>query len=377
MIISFVIPCLNEAETLAIVIRKCFQSLSKLQVEGEIIIADNGSEDGSPEIARSLGAVVVNVPERGYGAAIMAGIEAAQGKYIVMGDADDSYSLDAVAEFYSKLEDGFDLVMGNRFRGGIEEGAMPWLHKYLGNPVLSRIGRTFFQIPVGDFHCGLRAFRRDSIMKIQLKSSGMEFASEMVVKAALNQLSIVEVPTRLSRDGRSRRPHLRTWRDGWRHLAFLLAASPRWLFLYPALVLIGMGSFGSLLTVRGELHLGGISLSTNAFFLFLSWMIVGIQILLFSILARVFSSKFGFLPRSRNISLFERFFSLERGVLLGSFLTFVSLVATIVLLFSWRGRSFEIWEIEEVLRITGFIILGTTVGIQVVFASFFAALLQA
>jgi glycosyltransferase involved in cell wall biosynthesis len=224
--LSVVLPCLNEAETLATCVRKAQESLLRLGVVGEVVVADNGSTDGSQEIAMAHGARVVDVPRRGYGAALMAGIGAAHGEYVLMADADDSYALDDLDDFVAALRDGADLVMGNRFKGGIEAGAMPFLHRYLGNPVLSKMGRVLFQIPVRDFHCGIRAFRRDRMMELGLRTSGMEFASEMVVRASLAQLNIVEVPTTLRPDGRSRSPHLRTWRDGWRHLRFLLAFSP-------------------------------------------------------------------------------------------------------------------------------------------------------
>jgi glycosyltransferase involved in cell wall biosynthesis len=231
MELTVVLPCLNEAETLAVCIRKAKSSIASLGVDGEVVVADNGSTDGSQGIARDEGARVVDVPIRGYGAALMAGITEAQGTFVIMADADDSYDLSNLGPFLEALRGGADLVMGNRFAGGIEPGAMPALHRYLGNPVLTAIGRVLFRSPVRDFHCGIRGFRRDAIIGLDLRTTGMEFASEMVVKATLQKLAIVEVPTTLSPDGRSRPPHLRTWRDGWRHLRFLLLYSPRWLFL--------------------------------------------------------------------------------------------------------------------------------------------------
>ena len=231
MELTVVLPCLNEAETLAVCIRKAKASIAGLGIDGEVVIADNGSTDGSQDIARAEGARVVDVPIRGYGAALTAGIADAKGEFVIMGDADDSYDLSNLGPFVEALRGGADLVMGNRFAGGIEPGAMPALHRYLGNPVLTAVGRILFRSPVKDFHCGLRGFRREAILELDLRTTGMEFASEMVVKATLNKLNIVEVPTTLSPDGRSRAPHLRTWRDGWRHLRFLLLYSPRWLFL--------------------------------------------------------------------------------------------------------------------------------------------------
>src|SRR5208337_2449132 len=236
--LSIVMPCLNEAETLATCIRKAQSYLSRSGVSGEIVIGDNGSTDGSQQIASSLGARVIPVPIRGYGAALYGAISAAEGRYCIMGDADDSYDFDNLDAFVCKLREGYDLVMGNRFQGGILPGAMPPLHRYLGNPVLTGIGRLFFRSPVGDFHCGLRAFRKEAIERLDLRTLGMEFASEMVVKATAFGLRITEIPTTLSPDGRARTPHLRTWRDGWRHLRFLLLYSPRWLFLYPGIFLL-------------------------------------------------------------------------------------------------------------------------------------------
>ncbi|MTA42772.1 MAG: glycosyltransferase, partial [Actinobacteria bacterium] len=256
MELSVVLPCLNEAETLAVCIRKARASMNELGIDGEVVIADNGSTDGSQDIARSEGARVVDVPTRGYGAALIAGITDAKGTFVIMGDADDSYDLSNLGPFVEALRGGAELVMGNRFAGGIAPGAMPALHRYLGNPVLTAVGRVLFRSPVKDFHCGLRGFRRDAILELDLRTTGMEFASEMVVKATLNKLTIVEVPTTLSPDGRSRPPHLRTWRDGWRHLRFLLLYSPKWLFLYPGIVvfLLGLILGGALL--RGPINVG-------------------------------------------------------------------------------------------------------------------------
>lgn len=374
--LSVVIPCLNEEETIAAVVEKSFLSISRLGISGEVIVADNGSTDNSKVIASYLGARVIDVPKKGYGAALMGGISAAKGTYIVMGDADDSYSLDDLGGFVDKLDQGFDLVMGNRFRGGIDDGAMPWLHKYLGNPVLSWIGRIFFKINIGDFHCGLRAFSRDSIGKLNLRSEGMEFASEMVVKAALNNMRITEIPTRLRKDGRSRKPHLRTWRDGWRHLIFLLAASPRWLFLYPAILLILFGTTGIALTAPGEATFVSLSIDLNAFFISLAFFMTGTQTLLLSILARVFSGKHGFLPESRNVSLFERYFTLEKGITLGLVFLALSVSGLYYLALDWTGSDFESLTPASALRITGFIVLALSLGIQLIFASFFASLVQ-
>src|SRR5580692_2966878 len=259
LLVTILMPCLNEAETLAFCVRQAVTALRDNNVAGEVVVADNGSTDGSQKIATEEGARVVDVPARGYGAALIAGIEAARGRTILMADADASYHFEHLPRFLPRLDEGYDLVMGNRFSGSIEPGAMPPLHRYLGNPVLSAIGQIFFSIPVRDFHCGLRAFRRDSILALNLRTTGMEFASEMVVKSSLAGLRMTEVPTTLSPDGRSRPPHLRSWRDGWRHLRFLLLFSPRWLFYYPGLAALAVGLCLSAALLPGPLalHFGG------------------------------------------------------------------------------------------------------------------------
>src|SRR6202042_2802529 len=263
LLVTILMPCLNEAETLAFCVRQAVAALRDNNIAGEVIVADNGSTDGSQKIATDEGARVVPVPIRGYGAALLAGIEAARGKYVLMADADASYDFGQLPRFLAKLEEGNDLVMGNRFSGEIKPGAMPPLHRYLGNPVLSYIGRLFFNIPARDFHCGIRAFRRDAMLDLNLRTTGMEFASEMVVKSSLANLRLSEVPTTLSPDGRSRPPHLRTWRDGWRHLRFLLLFSPRWLFLIPGATLLAVGMVLSVAVLPGPLVLGGITLDVN------------------------------------------------------------------------------------------------------------------
>jgi glycosyltransferase involved in cell wall biosynthesis len=375
--LTILIPCLNESETLLTCIRKAQGSLQTLNISGEVLVADNGSTDGSQDIAIMAGARVVNVPERGYGAALISGINNSDSKYIVMGDADDSYALDDLGHFVNKLEDGFDLVMGNRFLGGISPGAMPWLHKYLGNPVLSWLGRVLFKVPIGDFHCGLRAFRTDSIRGLKLRSIGMEFASEMVVKAQLNGLRISEVPTTLKPDGRSRAPHLRTWRDGWRHLIFLLVASPRFLFLYPGILFLFLGFSGLSLTVSGTNDFFLFFLGSNTFLLSIGLILVGVQIILMAMLARIFSSKVGTLPVTKHVSRFQARFSLERGIVLGLFLVLISLAGVFLMIFDWNGTGFETFSTSTTLRISGGVVLALLSGVQILFASFFASMIQA
>src|SRR5216683_2493132 len=256
-------PCLNEAETVATCVRKAAGFLREHGIDGEIVVADNGSTDGSQRLAEEAGARVVAVSAKGYGNALLGGIVDAQGRYIIMGDADDSYDFTALMPFVSALRDGADLVMGNRFRGGIAPGAMPPLHRYLGNPVLSFVGRLFFRSAIGDFHCGLRGFNRDSVMALNLQATGMEFASEMVVKAALAGQHVTEVPTTLAKDGRSRPPHLHTWRDGWRHLRFLLLYSPRWLFLYPGALLMLAGAAAGAWLLPGPRTIAGVAFDVH------------------------------------------------------------------------------------------------------------------
>jgi hypothetical protein len=293
-----------------------------------------------------------------------------------MGDADDSYALDDLKLFVSKLDQGFELVMGNRFQGGVAPGAMPWLHKYLGNPILSWIGRLFFKVPIGDFHCGLRAFRTSSIRSLNLRATGMEFASEMVVKASLNGLRITEVPTTLKPDGRSRPPHLRTWRDGWRHLVFLLAASPRWLFLYPGVFLSGLGLIGIGFTLRGPLNIGNMQFDLNTYLFSIGLVLIGTQTVFFGILARIFSTNFGMLPVNSTVKRFADRFSLERGIILGALLMVVSLVAAFALLGRWSGNSLIGLDKDSAFRVSGLVVLTSGVGIQTLFASFFASMLQ-
>ena len=291
--LTILMPCLNEAETIEACVRKAMAFLQSSGIDGEVLIADNGSTDGSQSLATAAGARVVAVAEKGYGAALIGGIADARGRYVIMGDADDSYDFSDLMPFVKRVRDGTDLVMGNRFRGGIEPGAMPFLHRYLGNPVLSVLGRMFFRIPIRDFHCGLRGFNRDRIRDLNLLTTGMEFASEMVVKSALAHYRVEEVPTTLRKDGRSRPPHLRTWRDGWRHLHFLLMFSPRYLYMLPGLALSLAGASGSMLLYRGPLHVThGVTLDVHSYVFFVFLTVIGAQFLLFGVIARSIASTF-------------------------------------------------------------------------------------
>ncbi|KOV79936.1 glycosyltransferase family 2 protein [Nocardia sp. NRRL S-836] len=369
--LTIVLPCLNEAETLETCVRKAKQSIERLGVKGEVVVADNGSTDGSQDIARANGARVVDVPRRGYGAALMAGIEAAGGKYVLMADADDSYALDDIEGFLVELRKGADLVMGNRFQGGIAPGAMPFLHRYLGNPVLSKVGKVFFRIPVGDFHCGIRAFRRDRMLELGLRTSGMEFASEMVVRSALNHRSIVEVPTTLRPDGRSRAPHLRTWRDGWRHLRFLLAFSPRWLLYYPSAVFGTLGLLGLLWLSFGPAEVGGIGFGLQSMLAFATMFILGLQGVGLAVVARSYAAHLGLLPppTGRLILRIARA-SLERGVWIGALLILLGIGCFVGAVLTWGATGFGALDVVETMRIPILGMVSIVSGFQMISVSF-------
>jgi glycosyltransferase involved in cell wall biosynthesis len=374
--LSIVMPCLNEAETLATCIEKANAWLKANEVSGEVVIGDNGSTDGSQKIALDLGARVVNVPRKGYGAALMGAIEAAKGKYVIMGDSDDSYDFSNLNPFISELRNGYDLVMGNRFKGGIKPGAMPFLHRYLGNPVLSFVGKLFFNCPVNDFHCGLRGFRQDIVSLLDLKTTGMEFASEMVVKSTINKLKITEVPTILSKDGRSRPPHLRTWRDGWRHLRFLLIYSPRWLFLYPGITLMLLGLILMLLIIPGPMGLfKQIYFDTNTLLYAGAFIIVGYQALSFGIFTRAYAVESGFLPKKDSLSRAFEIISLESGLIFGLLIFVIGLIGTFFSLYIWEESNFGQLEYSKILRIVIPSVVAIIVGLQTVFSSFFLGVL--
>lgn len=373
--ITIVMPCLNEAETLAICIRKALAAIAASGLPGEVVIADNGSTDGSLEIAASAGARIVNVPIRGYGAALIAGIEGARGKYVLMADADDSYEFAHLPRFIAALDAGSDLVIGNRFRGEIKPGAMPPLHRYLGNPVLSALGRIFFGIPVGDFHCGIRAFRRNEIMTLGLKTTGMEFASEMVVKASLMGLKISEVPTTLHPDGRTRAPHLRTWRDGWRHLRFLLLYSPRWLFLYPGLAATIVGFLISLWLLPSQRSIGRLYFDVDTLTYAIGLMLIGVHICVFAVSAKVFGTREGFLPPNPQFERLFQYLKLETGLLVGLVLLLVGFATMLYSFEVWRHAQFGTLAASRMLRLTLPAAALLMLGFEVIFASFFLSLL--
>jgi glycosyltransferase involved in cell wall biosynthesis len=374
--LSVVMPCLNEAETLEVCINKARTALEEHGISGEVLIADNGSTDGSQEIARRCGARVVDVAEKGYGSALRGGIEAARGRYVAMGDADDSYDFSQIPRFLTQLRSGADLVMGNRFQGGIANGAMPFLHRYLGNPVLTWIGRLFFKAPCGDFHCGLRAFSKDAYRRMALHTTGMEFASEMVVKASLMKMRISEVPTTLSPDGRSRPPHLRTWRDGWRHLRFLLLYSPRWLFLYPGIALMIVGLFVSGWLISGPKQIGGVSLDVDTLVYAVISILLGFQAVVIAMFAKVFAMAEGLLPPDPKMERFFSYVNLENGLVFGGLIFLVGLGLSVYAVESWHSRHFGVLNASQMLRLTLPAAVSMTFGFQVAMASFFLSLLR-
>jgi len=373
--LSILMPCLNEAETLATCIKKAQKALDDLNVDGEIVIADNGSTDGSPEIAASLGARVIHVAEKGYGSALLGGIKAARGKYIIMGDADDSYDFTNLGPFLEKLRAGYELVMGNRFKGGIAPRAMPPLHKYLGNPVLTGIGRIFFRSPCGDFHCGLRGFSKSAIQRLDLRTRGMEFASETVVKASLHGLRITEVPTTLSVDGRNRPPHLRSWRDGWRHLRFLLLYSPRWLFLYPGLLLMLVGAVASGWLLVGPRVVDGITFDIHTFLYAAMAIVIGYQTVIFAIFTKVFAITEGLLPEDPRLKTLFNYIKLETGILAGALLLLAGIGLSVYALSFWSSTSFGPLEPSRTLRLVIPAVTLLALGLQTVLSSFFLSIL--
>lgn len=374
--LTILMPCLDEAETLAICVTKAQTFLRRAQVAGEVLIADNGSTDGSQHIAEVAGARVIDVPMRGYGAALRAGITAARGRYIIMGDADDSYDFERLDAFLERLRAGDDLVMGNRFRGGIEQGAMPFLHRYLGNPILSWFGRLFFRTPLRDFHCGMRGFSRDPIAKLDLRTTGMEFASEMVVRATLVGLKISEVPTTLSKDGRSRAPHLRTWRDGWRHLKFLLLYSPRWLFFYPGVLLVAAGTILSGILFFGPIRIGGIAFDIRTMLVACTCLIVGIQGICFATIARSFAEDMNLLPPSERYGRVLQACTLEFFVFGGAAVFVLGVVGLITAIVQWSETHFGPLDVSSLLRVVALSTTAITVGAQLVFTGFLAGLMS-
>ena len=373
--VSIVMPCLNEVETLAVCVEKARRSLHENNIIGEIIVADNGSTDGSQALAAKLGARVIHISDKGYGNALMGGIAAARGKYVIIGDADDSYDFSNLRPFIEELRKGHDLVMGNRFKGGIKPGAMPPAHKYLGNPVLSAIGRLFFQSPCRDFHCGLRGFNKAAVLDLDLRTTGMEFASEMIVKATLHGMRITEVPTTLSPAGRSRPPHLQTWRDGWRHLRFLLLYSPRWLFLYPGALLMLTGLVAGFWLMPGPRTIGSITFDVHTLLYAAMAILVGFQAIAFAVFTKVFAISEGLMPEDPRLNALFKWVNLEVGLIVGGLVTLIGIVYSLYALGVWGKHSFGPLIPSQTLRMVIPAVTCLTLGCQIIFCSFFLSVL--
>lgn len=373
--LSIVMPCLNEAETLGACIRKASRYIERSGVSAEIVVGDNGSTDGSQEIATSLGARVIPVSTPGYGAALCGAISAAKGRYCIMGDSDDSYDFEDLDNFVQKLREGYDLVMGNRFKGGIHKGAMPWKNRYIGNPILSGIGIVFFHAKTGDFHCGLRGFSKSAFERMKLRTSGMEFASEMVVKATIMKMKVAEVPTTLRQDGRSRPPHLRPYRDGWRHLRFMLMYSPRWLFLYPGFSLILLGLAGCIWLFPGPKVVHGIEFDVHTLLYAFVFVLLGFQLVSFAVFTKIFAISEGLLPEDPKLNRMFRFIKLETGLAIGALLIAIGLGGSIIAISGWAKESFGPLDVGHMLRIVMPSVFSLTMGVQIVFSSFFLSIL--
>jgi glycosyltransferase involved in cell wall biosynthesis len=374
--LSVVMPCLNEARTIGICIRKAQASFKRMGIIGEVVVADNGSTDGSQQIAEELGARVVPVTERGYGSALTGGIAAARGSWVIMGDADDSYDFAELGPFVEQLRNGYDLVAGNRFKGGIHPGAMPWLHRRLGNPVLTFVGRRLYGTPAGDIYCGLRGFDRQKIAALDIQSQGMEFAIEMVVKATMAGLRVTEVPTTLSPDAEGREPHLNTWRDGWRSIRLLLLYSPKWLFLYPGLFFLAVGIAGMAWLLPGNRAIGGVGFDVSTLLYFGLAVVIGLQAVYFFLTARWFGITEGLLPDDPRIRrLLEHHGTLEVGLIAGLLLVAAGLGLSIYALATWKQAAFGALNYSHTLRI---VIPGATLitcGMQTVLSALFLSVL--
>jgi len=376
--VSIVMPCLNESETLKSCIRKAQQSVRQHNLKAEIIIADNGSTDGSREIAQQSGARLVPVEVKGYGSALMEGIEAARGKYIIMGDADDSYDFSNIFPFVERLRQGYDLVMGCRLPSGggaIMPDAMPWKHRWIGNPVLTGVGRLFFRSPISDFHCGLRAFRKEAYQKLDMRTTGMEFASEMVVKATLNKMRITQMPITLYKDGRSRPPHLRSWRDGWRHLRFMLMYSPKWLFLFPGIIGFLVGAFFFALLLHGPLRLGTAFFDTNTLLVSGMGILLGFQLIAFAMFTKVFAISEGLHPEDPTLNRLFSVITLEVGILIGLVFFVTGLGLLMGALVYWANLGFGELSYPKSLRLVIPAVTSLILGVQIIFSSFFMSIL--
>jgi glycosyltransferase involved in cell wall biosynthesis len=371
-------PCLNEAKTLPLCIRKAQQAIREQKLEAEIVVADNGSTDGSIVIAEQLGARVVHVSTRGYGAALHAGIEAARGRFVIMADADDSYDFGAIAPFITRLRADDDLVMGCRLPAGggtITPGAMPWKHRWLGNPVLSAIGRRLFRAPVTDFHCGMRGFRRDFILALDLRTTGMEFASEMVIKATINGGRISEVPITLYPDGRDRPPHLRSWRDGWRHLRFMLLMSPRWLFLAPGFAMFLLGGLVCAILLPRPFYIGRVGFDTSTMLVGAMMLILGFQVVIYALFSRIFAVTEGLLKPDPRMDRLFHYITLETGLIAGTTTALGGLALLVYATILWGRQGFGPIDYSRSQRIIIPAVTAIILGIQIGFSSFFLSIL--
>jgi glycosyltransferase involved in cell wall biosynthesis len=371
-----VIPCLNEALTIAGCVRESMDALAATDITGEVLVADNGSTDGSQELATRAGARVVPIAVKGYGNALRGGIAAARGRFILMGDADGSYNFSHLPRFVERLRAGADLVMGNRFLGGIEPGAMPWKNRHIGNPILSFIGRLFFRTGIGDFHCGLRAFTADAYHRMDLRTTGMELASEIVIKSVLFGLRVEEVPTVLRKDGRDRPPHLRPWRDGWRHLRFMLLFSPRWLFWYPGILLMAVGGMVGAALVPGPLPLGRVTLDVHTLLFAAVAVLIGFQAASFAVLSKFFAIRAGLRRAEAGFDDWFRHLTLEAGLVTGTVLVLAGLGLSLGAVWFWGGQGFGRLQPAETLRtvIPGALCL--VLGCQMILTSFFLGVLR-
>lgn len=374
--LTVVIPCLNEALTIAGCVREARDAMAAADIVGEVLVADNGSTDGSQELAREAGARVEPIAAKGYGNALRGGIAAAAGRYILMGDADGSYDFSHLPRFVERLRAGADLVMGNRFRGGIQPGAMPWKNRYVGNPLLSFIGRLFFQTPIGDFHCGLRAFSADAYRRMDLRTTGMELASEMVIKARLFGLRIEEVPTVLRKDGRDRPPHLRPWRDGWRHLRFMLLFSPRWLFWYPGMALMVAGLVTGAALLRGPVQLGRVTLDVHTLLFAAVAVLIGFQAASFAVLSKFFAIRAGLRRAEAGFDSWFRHVTLELGLVIGGLLVAAGFALSIYAVWFWGDRGFGSLQPSQTLRLVIPGALCLVLGCQMILTSFFLGVLR-
>jgi glycosyltransferase involved in cell wall biosynthesis len=374
--LTILMPCLNEAETLGRCIDKALAFLARYDVKGEVLIADNGSTDGSQSIAESKGARVANIRERGYGSALLGGIREARGRYVIMADSDDSYDFSKLENFLDRLREGYELVMGNRFLGGIMPGAMPPLHRYLGNPVLTTIGRIFFRSRCGDFHCGLRGFEKKAILGLDLQATGMEFASEMVVKATVNKLKITEVPTILSPDGRSRPPHLRSWRDGWRHLRFLLLFSPRWLFLYPGFAMFAAGLLAGLWLLPGSRPVFGLNLDIDTLLYAAVATIIGFQSMQFWVFTKIYGMREGIVPPDPWFRSIMSIATLEISLIVGALLLLTGLVLGFTAVGIWNVEQFGQLQPQDIMRFTIPSATAIVLAFQLMYGAFFVSVLD-